>query len=172
MGAGHSTDENLEELVLIVNEEIALASGNLHSKLAAIDIELGEVGNRLLRLYDALETGKLSLDDLAPRIKELKLRQDELNKAKVQVEADMVVEGVELVDADVIKSYARDLKSLLEDTEITRRKAFIKSFVKRITVDGKNVKVNYKLPGSAGLSVESEVLPIETFGGSKMTFPQ
>ena len=163
------TDENIEELILIVNEEIASASGDLHRKLAAIDAELGEVGSRLLRLYDALETGKLSLDDLAPRIKELKMRQDEINKVRIQVEADMVVEGVELVDADAVKSHVGDLKSLLEDTETTRRKAFIKSFVKRITVDGKNVMVNYKLPGSAGSTVESEVLPTETFGGVRLS---
>ena len=161
------TDENIEELVLIVNEVIASASGNLHGKIAAIDTELGNVSNRLFRLYDALETGKLTLDDLAPRIKELKMHQEELNKARVHVEADIILEGVEAVDADVVKLYAKDLGSLLEDTEFTRRKAVIRSFVKRITVDGKNVKVNYQLPGRVALSVESEVLPTETFGGAE-----
>ena len=48
-----------------------------------IDAELRDIRARLSRLYDALETGKLDLDDLAPRIKELKTRQDELNKSKI-----------------------------------------------------------------------------------------
>ena len=80
---------------------------------------------RLSRLYDALETGKLGLDDLAPRIKELKRRQDELSKTRVQIEADMVVQGVKQVDAAMVKAYAQDLRSLLEEPGFTQRKAFL-----------------------------------------------
>ena len=39
--------------------------------MANVDKEIREVENRLSRLYDALESGKLDLNDLAPRIKEL-----------------------------------------------------------------------------------------------------
>ena len=70
------------------------------------------------------------------------------------------------MDINAVKSYAQDLKSLLEEADIAQRKSFIKSFVKRIIVDGKNVKVSYKLPGGNGLGVESAVLPIETLGGA------
>jgi len=37
-----------------------------------INAELRDISVRLSSLYDALETGKLKLDDLSPRIKELK----------------------------------------------------------------------------------------------------
>ena len=57
----------------------------------------------------------MNLDDLAPRIKELKAKQDELSKARVQTEADMVVAGVQHVDVETVKSYAQDLRSLLEE---------------------------------------------------------
>ncbi len=67
------------------------------------DAELRDIKARLSRLYDVLETGKLGLDDLAPRIKELKRRQDELSKNRVQVEADMVVQGEKWkVEAEVL----------------------------------------------------------------------
>jgi hypothetical protein len=55
-----------------------------------------------------LKTGKLSLDDLSPRIKELKALQDKLRKNRIQVEADMVVEGVQHVEMDTVKAYAQD----------------------------------------------------------------
>jgi site-specific DNA recombinase len=82
-------------------------------------------------LYDALEAGKLSLDDLSPRIKELKSRQDELHRARVQVEADMVVEGVEHVELQAVKSYEEDLSNLLGESDFTQSKAFLRSFVKK-----------------------------------------
>ena len=65
------------------------------------------------KLYDVLETGKLNLDDLAPRIRELKTRQDSLSEARVQTEADMVVQGVQHVDCEMVKAYAQDLRGLL-----------------------------------------------------------
>jgi thiamine biosynthesis protein ThiC len=53
--------------------------------------------------------------DLSPRIKELKARQDELTKDRVQVEADLIVEGVQHVEVETVKAYARDLRSLLDE---------------------------------------------------------
>ena len=112
--------------------------------------------------------GKLGAEDLADRIKELKSRQDELNSTRVQVEADMVVRNVELVDLGMVKTYAQDLKLLLQEAEFTERKAFLRSFIKRIEVDEKQVVVYYNLPLPQGkrMKSETEVLPIDTLGGA------
>ena len=101
---------------------------------------------RLSKLYDALETSKLSLDDLAPRIKELRTREDELSKARLQLEAEKITRGIKHVDAEVIKSYARDLKLLFEEADITESKAFLRSFIKRIEIDKRQAVVHYNLP--------------------------
>ena len=162
------TDENLEQLVIIVNSELASTQGGLKDRLDAIDLELKDISLRLLKLYDALETGKLDLADLSPRIKQLKARQDELAQARVQVEADMVVKGVEPVDIEAVSAYALDLRSLLEEADMTQRKSFIRSFVKRIDIDNNNVVIKYKLPlpDTRGEKSDKAVLPIETFGGA------
>jgi hypothetical protein len=140
-------------------------------KLDAIDADLRDVTARLSRLYDALETGKLELDDLAPRIRELKNRQDELSKAKVQVEAELVVQGVEQVDLAMVKAYAQDLRSLLKEADFAERKVFLRSFIKRIEVNQKQVTIHYNLPmpqDERGKE-RAEVLPIDTLGGHKGT---
>jgi len=64
----------------------------------------------------------------------------------VQVEAEMVVDKVTQVDASIVKSYAQDLRMLLADSDITERKTFIRSFVKRIVINQNQVTINYKLP--------------------------
>jgi hypothetical protein len=46
--------------------------------LSAIVKEVADVTQRLDRLYDALETGKITLEDLAPRIQQLRIRQEQL----------------------------------------------------------------------------------------------
>ena len=109
------------------------------------------------------------MDDLAPpRIKELKTRQDDLGKARVQTEADLVLEGVQHVDVETVKSYAQDLRSLLEESDFTQSKAFLRSFVKRIVIDGSQAKIQYRLPMPPdGKKTQSiGVLPIDIFGGA------
>ena len=134
----------------------------------AVDTELKDVRARLSKLYDALETGKLELNDLAPRIKELKAGQDKLNETRIQIEADMVARGVEKVNVAMVKAYAQDLRGLLEEADLTERKAFLRSFIERIEVNKKQVTVRYKLPlPQRGETKEQvEVLPIDTPGGA------
>jgi len=166
------TPECLEELVKLVNAELDSANTLLKDKLDGIDIELYDVGDRLSNLYAALETGKLNLDDLAPRIKELKAKQDELSKVRVRTEADLVVAGVQHVDVETVKSYAQDLRSLLEEADFTERKAFLRSFVERITIEGDKAKIQYHLPmpPDGNITQYIGVLPINTPGGPNVTF--
>ena len=163
------TQECLEELVKLVNEELDSAHVVLKDKMDAIDAEQNDVGLRLPKLYDALETGKLSLDDLAPRIKELRMRQDELSKARVQVEAEMVLQGAEHIDMEMVKSYAQDMGSLLEETGFTESKTLLRSFIKRIVINRDRATIHYNLPmppdGKRKQSVG--VLPIDTLGGDR-----
>ena len=163
--------EWLEELVRLVNEELDSTHGIFRNRWDTIDAELNDVRLRLSKLYDALETGKLSIDDLAPRIKELKTRQDQLGKAKVQLEAEMTGQGATHVDAETVKSYAEDLKSLLKEADIAESKAFLRSFIKRVEINKGEAVIHYNLPVPPYWSEKQSagVLPIDTFGGAEGT---
>jgi site-specific DNA recombinase len=83
----------------------------------------------------------------------------------------MAVQGVQQVDEALVRAYAEDLQALLEEADLTERKAFLRSFVKRIEIDKGQVIVNYTLPlPPDGRVTESVgVLPIVTFGGAGET---
>ena len=70
------TEENLRELARQVNEEMDVQTKEYRERLDTITQEMTSTSQRLDRLYDALETGKLSLEDLSPRIQELRQRQE------------------------------------------------------------------------------------------------
>jgi len=84
----------------------------------------------------------------------------------------MVVQGVKQVDAAMVKAYAQDLRSLLEESDFTQRKAFLRSFIKRIEVNKKKVTIHYHLPLPQDDKERAtiEVLPIVTPGGPNVTF--
>ncbi len=160
-------DDVLEKLVALVNEDLDNAHSSYREKLEVLDAEVKDVSSRLTALYDALETGKLDLNDLAPRIKELRARQDELFKSRVLLEADMTIHGVQYVDADQIKSYCADLRGLLSETDIVKSKAFLRSFVEKVVIEASECTIHYNLPVPANWQKSDDlVLPIEPPSGA------
>jgi site-specific DNA recombinase len=119
------------------------------------------VSHRLHKLYDALETGKLEVEDLAPRIKELKAQTDDLEEKRVNLIESIREAKVDLLEASVVRAYVDDLKGLLSKASIVEQKSFLRSFVKRIEVNLPQVVVNYTLPLKTQKvePLEREVLP-------------
>lgn len=58
-------NESPEKMVLIVNEELSSANSGLKERLDIIDAELYDTRARLSRQYDAIETGKIAMENLS-----------------------------------------------------------------------------------------------------------
>ena len=140
------TEENLRELVRLANEEMDAASHEWRKQLDILREEIAEADRRLDRLYDAVETGSLSLDDLAPRIKQLKARKDSLQTRRWGLEWQLKERKVELADITTVTAYVEDLRNLLSGSSLAERKSFIKSFVKEVRVTGNKVLLAYTIP--------------------------
>jgi site-specific DNA recombinase len=140
------TRENLIELVRLVNEEMDSNMQNYQKELELISHNINEVNQRLERLYDVVETGKLNLDDVIARIRDLQKRQQDLQSRRIEIESMMSDKRVELTDLETIFNYVEDLHGLLRNGTLTERKAFIKSFVKDIKVTGNEAVLSYSMP--------------------------
>jgi len=62
------TEEHLARLVGLVNQEMDIGSKQNQNELETVLEDITNTNHRLERLYDAVETGKIPLADLAPRI--------------------------------------------------------------------------------------------------------
>jgi site-specific DNA recombinase len=74
---------------------------------------------------------------------------------------------VELADSETVAQCVADLRNLLNESPLTERKAFIRSFVKEVKVTGDEVLVTYTIPMlPRGLAEEKlPVLSIGHYGG-------
>jgi hypothetical protein len=168
------TEGNLRELVRLVNEEMDSTAGSYLEELDVISGEIVGTNSRLERLYDALETGKLGLDNLAPRIQQLRYRQKQLQSRKWELEALLSDRRVELADLETVTKCVDDLRSLLEESTLVERRAFIRSFVKEAKVTGDEVLLTYTMPlPPEGISEERiGVLYSVYHGGERRTRTQ
>ena len=119
------------------------------------------------KLYDALETDKIEINDLAPRIQELRQRQNQLTLAKQKLEEKFSDRKVQLSDLKFVEKCADDLRELLSSkSTLAERRGFIRTFVKDIRVkDGKaQLMYTIPLPPNNMASSETEVLSLVQLG--------
>ncbi len=165
------TEENLRELVRLVNEELDAVLVENRQGLDAVVAEISEVHCRLDRLYDALETGKLTLDDLSPRIQALRQQEDQLQAERLRLEEILSERKMEMADAELVRSYVDDLRDTLANSPLAERKSFIRSFVEEVKVTGTEVLITYKIPlVPDGVNSETAgVLDTVQYGGAEGT---
>ena len=161
------TTENLTNLVKMVNEEMDGLATESKEHLQIIKTEINDVEHRLERLYDAIETGQIKLADLAPRIQQLRQRQEQLQTTRMELEIQLSDRRVELADIETVTSYVKDLHNVLNDSSLTEKKSFVRSFIKEVKVTGDNVLLTYTMPMlPKGIKEEKlPVLPIVHYGG-------
>ena len=140
------TKENLKELVSLTNQALDSEMESHHNELDAISRAIDDTNRRLERLYDAVETGKLDLDDLALRIKELRQRQEQLQNRRIEIENQISDRRVELIDLETMTEYITDMQAVLQEGTLVERKAFIRSFVKDVRVSGDEAVLTYTMP--------------------------
>jgi site-specific DNA recombinase len=159
------TRENLEGLVKIVNAEMDQALEQDREGLNLVRAQIADVDGRLAKLYDALETGDFTSRDLAPRIRSLNEKKEELVQAESEAQARLQNRVTELSNPETVLRYAEDLKALLEHSSIVEQRAFLKSFVRSIVITPSRVTIEYTipLPNSGPGGVLTEGLPVLSF---------
>jgi site-specific DNA recombinase len=154
------TEENLQDLVRLTNEDLAEKCKGENGRLEIIQAEMQDVEGRLGKLYDALETGEFKGGELAPRIKALFEKKAELERAKTEAEEALKYHTIELASPAVVRDYVQSMRALLEESSIMRRKAFLRSFLDRIEVDESWAKFIYTWPPNDPPTETVGVLPI------------
>ena len=163
------TEEHLTRLVEMVNQEMDVNSKEHQGELDAVLEEMADTNRRLERLYDAVETGKVPLADLAPRIHDLRLRNEKLLERKIQIANMLSDRRVELASPEIVNSYVKDMRRILEESELTGKRAFLRGFIKKIDVIDRQGVIHYLLPINGVLEERTGVLPIVQYGGRYWT---
>ena len=140
------TESNIRELVKLVNEELDSVINEQREKAEAIDEELNEIRRRLDRLWQAVETTDLEINDILPRIREHKERQERLEIAADEARAILAVRMQGLGDEETIAAYVKEMSDFLMESELTETRAFIRSFVKEIGVVPGKATIRYTIP--------------------------
>ena len=140
------TEGNIRDLVRLVDEEMDGVAREQRERLETVEGELAEVRRKMDRLWHAVESTDLEINDILPRLREHKERQEKLDASAEEARAMLTERRVVLDDVQTITAYAQDLSEFLKISELTERRAFIESFVKEIVVSPGSAVVRYTIP--------------------------
>ena len=140
------TESNIRDLVRLVDEEMDGVAREERAKLETIEAELAEVRRKMDRLWHAVETSDLEVNDILPRLRQHQERQARLETAAEDARSALSERRAVLDSVDVIAAFAREMSGFLRTSELTESKAFIRSFVKEITVKPGTATIRYTIP--------------------------
>lgn len=140
------TEQNLSEIFNIVLDELRCDARKNESELKSVEDQLEGLQRRRSKLYDSLETGKLAIEDIAPRIKEINAQIEAIEVRRKDLFDEISNPKPIPLNINKLKEYAQDLAELLWSSPIMEQKEILRSFVKRIIVNPPDVKIDYTLP--------------------------
>ena len=169
------TERNIRELVRLVNEELGSVVQEQRERVEAMEAELVEVRRRMDRLWHAVETSDLEVNDILPRLRQHQVRQEKLEVAGEEARAVLASRDNRLSE-EQLAAYAEEMSEFLMESELTESRAFIRSFVKEIRVSPGKAVIHYTMPTppdspirggtAAEVALESPVLPKVTLGSA------
>ncbi len=108
-----------------VDEAGSAKSASRHEKqLDQTEKQQAKISGKLIKLYVALESGKLDMDDLAPRIKELRAYQHELQQQRDSILRTIESNEPEKLDANEVISYVNELEQVLGEASFRETEDF------------------------------------------------
>jgi len=140
------SESNLRLLVQLVNERLSQLQIDEKALLEGAQQRITGLRKRLQRNYEALESGLLDLEELAPRIRELRQDIRDAERDQDKIAARQSEREATAVTLEAVIPYAQKLRSTLQIGSFRERKKFLAGLISCVHVGRESVEIEYRLP--------------------------
>ena len=140
-------------LAAVVEEGMDIVGREQRKRLQTIEYEVEEVKRKLARVWHVIETTDRDVADAAERIREHRERRERLEDAAADARAIISQRRTDRDDVEAVATLALEMGGLLRESEITERRAYVRTFVKEIVVRPGSVLVRYTIPVTSDSSI-------------------
>ncbi len=139
------TESNIRDLVKIVDGEMDGVAREQRKRLKVIEEELEDVKKRLDKIWHAIETTDIEMSQASDRIKENWERKEKLETSAEEARAALSKRRVTLDRMAKITDFAQEMREYLKKSDLTQSRAFIRSFVKEVSVRPGKATIHYTM---------------------------
>jgi DNA-binding transcriptional MerR regulator len=134
------TRERIREIIVHVNRELTERRNRNSTKLKALHQELEGTRARIRKHYEAIESGTLELGLVSERLKELKEWESEISRQLRRFQGPKQLPPYLFKDETLRKIQTR-LDEIFMSNERGMAKEYLKFFLDRIEVNGRNINL-------------------------------
>ncbi|MFC2100044.1 hypothetical protein ACFLSF_04365 [Candidatus Bipolaricaulota bacterium] len=138
--------EYLATLANEVNGELGDRSEILQQRLGALTVQIKKTEQKIGRLLDALENEEMPPAAVRPRLQERQQLLELLRAQKLTLKAEDPASHVLTIEMDGALPYVESLKETLSTAPIKTQRFILKSFIKAITVDRREITIEFSMP--------------------------
>lgn len=156
------TEKHIGMLLSCLQDENNGELEQWQERLRVVEREIADVRRKLNGLYDALEEGAVSHADIGPRLRERREQLVALEETQRQLKSAIANPPTYAMSLAEIRAHVIEWRKTLAETAPREKKAFLQSFMERITLDHEEhawiVSLKYKFPAPIETSAGNQVL--------------
>ncbi len=154
------SEQNVRKYIDLILEQTHQSKPEQSAEEKAVELAVEAVEAKLRRWEETLETGLLSLEECAGRIKELRREREELLSRRVDLQKKSRTQKKILpIPTRLMDQYIRQLQNRLRARKIGYKKEFLREILKEVRVRGSDVRLTYRLPMTIRTPASDEKKP-------------
>ena len=145
------SDENMRKLVDDINAATKSLRIDCTRKVTELKKKAADLGLRMRRQYEAIESGKIDLSLVAERLKELRVQRDTFQEEIAYYERLNAQNRPVYITRSMIESYRKEMEEVFVGTNVHEKRDFLKKFIEKIVIHDSRIEIIYYAPGPKSL---------------------
>jgi DNA invertase Pin-like site-specific DNA recombinase len=141
------SEENMKKLVEDINAAAKSLRMNYGKKITELKKKANDLGLRIVRQYEAIESGVIDLSLVALRLEELKSQKESLQEEISYYESLNSQNQPVHITRTMIEKFRKEMEQIFMGDNVQEQREFLKKFIEKIIVKGEGIEIVYYAPG-------------------------
>ena len=140
------SEENMKKLVDDINAATKSLRIDYGKKITELKRKASDLQLRLMRQYQAIESGIIDLSLVAPRLKEIKSQKASLQEEISYYESLNSQNQPVYITRSMIDKYRKEMEQIFVGNNVQEKRDFLKKFIEKIIVKDEGIEIVYYTP--------------------------
>lgn len=141
------SEDNMRKLVEDINAAAKSLRMDYGKKITEIKKKANDLELRIIRQYEAIESGVIDLNLVAPRLEELKSQKEALQEEISYYESLNIRNQPVHITRTMIEKFRKEMEQIFVGDNVQEQREFLKKFIEKIVVKDEGIEIVYYTPG-------------------------
>nr|BDD44589.1 integrase [bacterium] len=151
------SDDNIEKLLDDINRSAKTLRTDYWRKITDLKKKASDLQTRVMRQYEAIESGVIDLSLVSPRLRELKVQRDSLQKEIEHYESLSSKHQPIHISRSTIHSFRKEMEEIFVGNNVQEKREFLNKFIEKIIINEEEIRIVYYAPGTRFPSLDLPV---------------